>query len=302
MQADLDAAVRVAAFQWLRSQVVLHGDVLPRTTLAAGFDHQGRRVPLIGPQGIFKPAVCRLPISITTSPNSPYADRWGADHLEYAYRGTDPAHLDNVGLRTAMREQVPLVYFHGIAPGRYLAAWPVYIVGDEPGRLMFRVAFDDQARGLDRSPTPEFAAVADASPIRRAYITATVRRRLHQEAFRDRVLRAYTERCALCRLRHRQLLDAAHIDPDAAEHGDPVVSNGIALCKLHHAAFDAFFITVRPDYRVEVHESILSEEDGPMLLHGLKALHGENIALPHDIGLRPDRDRLEHRYDLFRRS
>ncbi|MGH2368104.1 MAG: HNH endonuclease [Chloroflexota bacterium] len=201
-----------------------------------------------------------------------------------------------------MREQVPLVYFHGIAPGRYVAAWPVYIVGDEPDRLVFRVAFDEQSLGLDPTPVSDQGAVAEDSPIRRAYITATVRRRLHQEAFRERVLRAYTERCALCRLRHRQLLDAAHIDPDAAETGDPVVSNGIALCKLHHAAFDAFFITVRPDYRIEVRESILAEEDGPMLLHGLKALHGELIALPHDLGLRPDRERLEHRYDLFHRT
>lgn len=116
MEGDLDARVRIVAFQWLHGQVALHGDTLPRVVLAEGLMYQGRRVPLLGPQATFKLAVSRLPLSITTSPNSPYADRWGADHLEYAYRGTDPRHPDNVGLRAAMREQIPLVYFHGIAP------------------------------------------------------------------------------------------------------------------------------------------------------------------------------------------
>lgn len=49
---------------------------------------------------------------------------------------------------------------------------------------------------------------------RRKYITSSVRNRLHQRGFRERVLSAYKEQCALCRLRHRELLDAAHIIPD----------------------------------------------------------------------------------------
>jgi hypothetical protein len=35
---------------------------------------------------------------------------------------TDVAHRDSVGLREAMRLQVPLIYFHGIVPGRYMLA------------------------------------------------------------------------------------------------------------------------------------------------------------------------------------
>ena len=45
-----------------------------------------------------------------------------------------------------------------------------------------------------------------------------------------------TWRCALCRLRHQELLDAAHITPDSEAEGEPLVSNGVVLCKLHHAA------------------------------------------------------------------
>jgi putative restriction endonuclease len=43
-----------------------------------------------------------------------------------------------------MRRQVPLIYFHGIVPGRYMASWPVHIVGDDPQALTFTVAVDDQ--------------------------------------------------------------------------------------------------------------------------------------------------------------
>jgi putative restriction endonuclease len=141
----------------------------------------------------------------------------------------------------------------------------------------------------------------DAEP-RRAYVTATVRRRIHQVAFRERVLRAYREWCALCRLRHQELLDAAHIIPDSRLEGEPVVSNGLALCKLHHAAFDRFFFAVRPDYVIEVRESIRAEADGPMLVVGLQQIHGTRIELPHRAADLPDPARLARRYQEFRQA
>ena len=117
----------------------------------------------------------------------------------------------------------------------------------------------------------------------------------------DAVIRAYQERCALCRLRHRTLLDAAHITPDSEAEGEPIVSNGLALCKLHHAAFDGFFFAVRPDYVIEVRASILAETDGPMLIVGLQEIHGKRIDVPTRRMDLPDRDRLARRLDLFRR-
>lgn len=299
MTTELDQRVRLAAFQWLRAQMDVHGDVLQRSILAEGFVFDGRRVPLLGPQGIFKPAVCEMPLSITTSPNSPYSDSWTPDNrLRYAYRGTDAGHADNRGLRRAMQTRTPLVYFFGIAPGRYLVTLPVYIVGDHPEQLSFDVQVDDVAQLV---PPPEALDMVseDRATIRREYVTSIVRRRVHQQAFRARVIEAYRTRCALCRLRHHELLDAAHITADAAETGEPVVSNGLSLCKLHHAAYDRHFLTVRPDYTVEVRQSILEEEDGPMLLHGLQGIHGSTIYLPREITLQPDRDRLEERYAVF---
>ena len=299
-----DAEVRIAAFDWLRHKVDELGDVIPREVLTQGFVLRGMRVPLLGPQGIFKPQVLPLvPLSITTTPSGPYDDSFGEDgFLAYRYRGKDPQHRDNVGLREAMRRQVPLVYFHGVVPGRYLATWPVFIVGDDLETLTFKIAVDDVSLA-ERAAVEAVKArpnIAEEAAPRRAYITAVVWQRLHQRAFRERVLKAYREECALCRLRHRELLEAAHIIPDGEPGGEPVVTNGIALCALHHAAFDKLVIGIRPDYTVEVRDSVLREHDGPMLRHGLQGLQGVHLALPTDPNSRPNPDLLARRWDRFK--
>ena len=143
-QAGSDIVIRREAFQWLESQVRIYGEVLPRPVLQDGFKFQGKQIRLIGPQGIFKPRFMELPISITTVPTGPYDDEFGYDGLLlYRYRGTDPNHRDNVGLRRAMQLGIPLIYFHRIMPGKYLPAWPVFIVADNPSQLTFSVAVDE---------------------------------------------------------------------------------------------------------------------------------------------------------------
>ena len=298
---DIDRRVRLATFDWLREQADLYGDVLPRTLLAHGFVVAGHRIHLVSQQGIFKPAILDIPLTITTVAGGPYDDHFGPDNLlRYSYRGADPMHRDNVGLRTAMQEQIPLIYFHGIVKGKYLAAWPVYIIGDDPGALTFTAAVDDAAS--IKNYRDALSVASEPTDARRAYITSIVRQRLHQHGFRERVLRAYREQCALCRLRHIELLDAAHIIPDPEETGEPHISNGLALCKLHHAAFDRFLLGITPDYTVELREDLLDEEDGPMLQHGLKGLHRAKLILPRQRADWPDRERLEVRYERFREA
>ena len=136
--------------------------------------------------------------------------------------------------------------------------------------------------------------------IRRRYVTRTVQQRLHQQEFRERVLDAYQRHCAVCRLKREQLLEAAHIVGDRETLGRPIVPNGIALCALHHAAFDGHLMTVRPDYEIEVRHDVLEESDGPMLIHGLQGFHGKSIRVPPRQQLRPDAHLLQLRYELFR--
>lgn len=300
---NYDAQVRAAAFEWLSDQIARHGDVLPRSLLAEGFRLDGIRVPLIGPQGIFKPKVLQeVPLSITTAPDGPYDDSFGTNNLlRYRYRGTNIDHSDNRGLRSAMENRVPLVYFHGLVPGKYLATWPVFVVADNPTDLAFSVAVDDATyMGLNIEAGSNSAAQDTSDEdARRRYVTAAVKVRLHQRTFRERVLVAYQHQCAFCRLRHEELLDAAHIVPDSDPMGEPVVYNGLALCKLHHAVFDSNFIGVRPDYVIEVRRDILKERDGPTLAHAIQALHGSHITLPKRIALRPALDLVETRYMQF---
>lgn len=298
-----DARVRGAAFDWLAGQVAIYPDgVVPRGVLAEGFELAQRRVPMVGPQGIFKPALMQAPLSITTSPNGPYTDRISSGNLlEYRYRGTDPGHHDNVGLRFAMQHSLPLAYFYGLAPGRYLAMWPVYVVHDDPANLAFSVVVDDPARVDVFAPSgPGSAEIADAP--RREYVTSLARQRLHQGVFRERVLLAYRNQCAFCRLRHRELLDAAHIIPDAEPRGEPVVRNGLALCRLHHAAFDRFFLGVRPDHIIEVRPDVLEEIDGPTLRHAIQGLHGQPIVLPRRPAEQPAIEYLSERYERFQQA
>jgi putative restriction endonuclease len=301
-----DTGIRLRAFQFLDEQCKRHGDVLPRKVLAEGFESGGHRIHLIGPEGIFKPAVLpKMPISITTVPivegkPRPYEDELSDEGvIRYRYRGTNPNHPDNVGLRLAMERGIPLIYFFGIRPSRYMPVWPVYIVGDDPRSLTFTVQVGERRNilasvtGRDRGETS----------VARAYRTITVQHRLHQQSFRERVIEAYRQSCAICRLHHTELLEAAHILPDGHPKGEPWVSNGLSLCKLHHGAFDSYILGVRPDLVIEIRKDVLDESDGPMLMHGLQECHNARLAVvPIANRLKPNKDFLEERYELFRKA
>jgi putative restriction endonuclease len=97
-----------------------------------------------------------------------------------------------------------------------------------------------------------------------------------------------------------ELLDAAHIIGDSVPEGIPAVRNGIALCKLHHAAFDSYLIRIRPDYYIEVRKDVLREKDGPMLIHGLQELNNRKIILPTPAKLSPDPRLFEQRFEEYR--
>ena len=289
---DLDERLRSAVFSHLDRLSAAHPDGIPSRVINT-FQFDTKPVPLVVQPGIWKPAGLSAALTIRTTytplgRTAPYQDEVGPDGLvRYKWRGTDPGQADNRALRAALRDQRPVVYFYPVARAVYHAIYPVYLVAEDVER---------HEVVLDTVPVLESAA----SPLERRYAQRLTLRRLHQGLFRPRVLRAYGTRCALCRLRHAQLLDAAHILPDADERGDPVVPNGLALCKIHHAAYDVDIIAVRPDHIVEVRRDILHEIDGPMLRHGLQEMHGTRIHTPHSPRDRPDRDRLEQRYALFR--
>ena len=286
--------VREAAIGWVRERAERSGGVVTRTELEA-FTYQGEQIKLIDQsRGIRNPRQLLATISILSSPRGPYDDVETADGLlRYAYRSGDPDGSDNRKLRAAYESGLPLILLRGIAPGVFVPIAPVYVVADRPEQRMFEIAVDETLRMI--SPT----SLDDS---RRRYVERLTRLRLHQPVFRARVLHAYDTTCAMCRLRHVELLDAAHILPDGHPRGYPVVSNGLSLCKIHHAAYDRDILGVRPDLVVEVRRDVLEEADGPMLRHGLQEMAGVRLMAPRRRNTRPDRAALEERYEMFRRS
>jgi len=141
-----------------------------------------------------------------------------------------------------------------------------------------------------------------SGPDVRAYATREARHRLHQQRFKLDVIRAYRHRCAICTLRERDLVQAAHIVPDAEPEGIAAVINGLALCAIHHLAYDRNLLGIDPDGAVHIAGRLLREIDGPMLRTGLQGFHGANITLPRRPEQRPDAVRLQTRFDRFLRA
>jgi putative restriction endonuclease len=207
--------------------------------LKPGFVFDGERVPLINPQsGIIKPKRMRFLLSIrTVFPKSGgkvwYDDQREVhrqlfesdDMIDYAFMGQDPDSADNQWLREACENWIPIIYFLGIAPGRYEAMLPVFTSGWDAKALNATVAFG--VPGQEILVPPENA-------LERGYALRAVKQRLHQASFRESVITAYSGRCAVSGRHEPLLLDAAHIVEDKHERfGQPVVPNGILLSKIH---------------------------------------------------------------------
>lgn len=190
----------------------------------------------------------------------------------------------------------PVAWLEGIESGVYLVHTWVWIAGEEPEEQQFVLALDQVMR---EQWQPETYLSEPDRVLRRAYAERVVRQRLHQPMFSRRVIKAYRGQCALCRLRVPELLQAAHIKEDS-DGGEPVVPNGIAMCAIHHLAFDRFVLGVRPDYVVEVRDDVLKAHDGPTLQHALQGVHGSALVLPTRQPAKPDSSLLEERYERFR--
>jgi putative restriction endonuclease len=301
---EFDTLLRTAAFERVKSLCEVH-DHLTAAQMGEGFHFGGQRYPLVNPRrGIFKPAQMRFLLSVNTvfpkSGNRVWYDDQrevhrqifdGDEMVDYAFMGENPDSADNRWLREAFENRVPIIYFLGIAPGRYQAILPAFIGGWDAVARRRQASLLRETEGDPRPPATE---------IERRYALRAVKQRLHQASFREAVIGAYRGRCALSGLPEPMLLDAAHIVEDRNELlGQPIVRNGIPLSKIHHAAFDAHLIGIDPDYRLHVSERLLGQSDGPML-EAIKGLNGGVLRLPRRSQDCPDRDRLAFRFERFK--
>ncbi len=283
--------IREDIFRWLDAKLASGQPELTRAELA-NYHYGAERIPLLdSARGIRNPQDFSASLSIMTSVKSPYGEETiSADGLvHYSYQSRDGG--DNVKLRRAYEQRDPLVYFQGIRPGAFVAYYPVYIVADDQAARQFLVALDETMRF--------FGDPLHMTADERRYAERTVRERLHQPVFRARVMHAYTTTCAVCSLKHADLLDAAHIIADTDVNGLARVTNGLALCKIHHAAYDRNLLGITPDYEVRIDRDLLDEVDGPMLRHGLQDMHGRPLTVPTRVADRPSRESLAVRFAEF---
>ena len=284
---DLIARVIIAANE---------GDGMLSRAELGSFSYGNQQVRVIDSQGgIWNPGAAwpfeeqlRATLSINTTTSGSYQDQEISGGLwRYDYQAGSTAGK-NTKLRAAMEFGFPLLWFQQQDNGRYVP-YRVFIVQD----------FPEQGYCLMAPDQVLYIAAKSESPIERRYAMQEMKVRLHQPAFRARVISAYETRCAVCQLRHGRLLDAAHITPDSASDSSTSVTNGIALCKIHHAAYDVNIIGINSDYVVKVREDVLHEIDGPMLKHGLVEMDGVQIWTPNKDDQKPDKERLANRFSEF---
>lgn len=296
MAVDPDHALRLAAHAAVRRLQQAYDDVVPRNALAAGFEFEGARVSF----GSFQKGIHRArsqrgraALTLFTSVNSPYDDEFdeSSRSIVYAYRAGSFDQADNRALEAAYAMQAPLIYFRGIDVAQFAVIEPVFVT--ELDRSQRKVLLQpgtpaDLGEGGLVSPEPV-----------RAVALREVQVRLRQHRFRRDVLRAYRHRCTICSLTRRELVQAAHITEHRLGEAVAEVRNGLALCAIHHLAYDRNLLGIDPDGVVHISRPLLEEIDGPMLREGLQGFHGAAIIPPARSDQQPDRERLSERFARF---
>jgi putative restriction endonuclease len=260
------------------------------------FNYAGQKIRLIDLQGgIWNPGASwkvsddlRATLSINTTNSGKYEDREFPGGLwKYDYQSGGTAGK-NTKMRKAMELQLPVIWFVQQNSGRYIP-YRVFIINDFPNEGYCLMSPDHSLAAASRSE----------SLIERKYAERIMKQRLHQPAFRARVISAYETKCAICRLGHGRLLDAAHIVPDSDENSSTSVTNGLSLCKIHHTAYDINIIGIDSNYTVHIQKDVLSESDGPMLEHGIKEMNLVKLWIPRSPKEQPDPEMLDLRFNDF---
>ncbi len=128
----------------------------------------------------------------------------------------------------------------------------LHAVGRQPEEVQLLEEIAEDPEDVDE------AEILEEVPAERQYAVISTRKALRDINFRSRVLTAYSHQCAMCGVQLK-LLDAAHILPAAHPDSTDQTSNGVALCALHHRAFDRSLVTFDNDHRIHVDEAQAEE-------------------------------------------
>ena len=125
----------------------------------------------------------------------------------------------------------------------------------------------------------------------RRYAVVSTRQAIRDRGFRNRVLQAYKYSCAMCGIQ-LSLIEGAHILPVEHPESTDGTDNGVALCALHHRAFDRALVTFDSRFRIRVNQKKIENLETQDLADGLASFTTAlrtTLALPADKHDRPDR-------------
>lgn len=303
-----DVDLLQAAFAKTHELQRMYGDAIPWSAISQGFSYEGKNIHLASKAlGIFKPAgMAKGILSIkTVVPKKGrfniYDDHQATDdHYHYSLQEGGAHFRNNKHIWEAQALNQPFIYFHGVHPGLYSAIFPCFasevVDQGENGSFCKVYAGKELPNGLLPLEDGHYA-IPDS--FERRYAVQESRTRLHQSSFRQAVLSAYKNKCAMTGLPTPRLLDAAHIIPDSHEEGVASINNGIALSKLHHAAYDRHLIGIDGDLTIHVSEEVMATKDGPLLETSIKGLNGSKLIIPITKKHHPNRDFLALRFEMF---
>ncbi|SDK78994.1 HNH endonuclease [Natronorubrum texcoconense] len=290
------------------------GEYYSQTELESAFDTSfGSYIKGISPRTDDDGALSY--IIVKAREDGPYGDDLEGERFTYIGEGVpskgdqSPTGANKALLGQADGSTVPIYFFYQPADSselRYEGLVAVvdarYVFDDDQDRMVYqftmeRLELDHPAEfeTLAASVTDGGAASGmetmggkDSEPALTdddAEFTET-QRRVRSSAFASRVKSAYDSRCAICGTSRESPagtvdIEAAHIYPKR-DDGRDVVQNGLALCRLHHWAFDAGWLAVSDEYRILV-------ADRPDLegYEEFSRLEGETITVPTSEEERP---------------
>ncbi|ELY96995.1 restriction endonuclease-like protein [Natrialba chahannaoensis JCM 10990] len=241
-----------------------------------------------------------------------YDDRIGnGDRFRYIgegvpEKGDQPETAANRALKEATRDLIPIYFFtsvEGVDAYEYEGLVDVmnHTYVNDGERMVYR--FEMQTLGsagwdeyTDARATIMTAADEDPSLTETTAREQTTRL-ARSSAFAKQVKRAYGDTCAACGAARRSPdgnpeVEAAHIFPKA-DGGIDRVHNGLALCRLHHWAFDTGWFTVTDDFEI-----ILNDRTDETVPKEIRALEGAQLTVPEKPTKQPSPDALQAHREL----
>jgi putative restriction endonuclease len=304
MASDLEFVY--LAFNRVKELSLIYDDSIPHKAISEGFLFNGEKILLDNRAvGIFKPrqmSECAISIKTTKQRDGSqgiYNDHPdNGDHYKYALQRGDPRGVNNKYLWASMATGTPLIYFQAIAPGLYTAIWPCFVKEILPEKGYALIA---ESNKFSTSVLPDYK-YPRPTEIESRYCVRETKVRMHQASFRQNVLDAYSGKCAITGLQNKTLLEAAHIIPDAELGKLQYVSDGIALSRIHHRAYDLNLLGISPDNQIHISDELKQGKDNKFMRDALLEFEGQRLVLPRSEINRPDRDKLAARFEMFAKT